>query len=130
MYLETTFIIAIASILFVVFLILLVLLFSKTRDVGISHEKDDYIAMLVHDIRSPLNVIKGSADILSKESKNLTSEDTSKLLTQIIDTSNVLLDMVSDILDVSKMESGKFEINKASSDLNLLLKMFLNQKGI
>ena len=119
---NTLFIIAISAVVSSL-LILIVMLSLRKRDSQVTHEKEDYIAMLVHDIRSPLTVIKGSADLLMHEDKNLTKEDMHKLLKQIEDTSDALLSMVSDILDVSKMESGKFEINKVSSDLNSLIKI-------
>ncbi len=83
--------------------------------------RDDYIAMLVHDIRAPLSVIKGAADILIHERENLNQENVAKLLHQISITSDEVLRLVNDILDVSKIEAGKFEIEKTPSDLNLLL---------
>lgn len=93
----------------------------KKSDKKERQEQDDYIAMLVHDIRAPLSVIKGSVDIILHESKNLSREDVTKILNQVKDTSDNLLELVADILDVSKIEAGKFEIKKTSSDLNLLL---------
>lgn len=101
-------------------LMLLMRVFRK-KDAQIQKEQDDYIAMLVHDIRAPLSVIKGAVDIILHEAKNLTQEDISKLLNQVKDTADDLLGLVSDILDVSKIESGKFEIRKVPADLNLLL---------
>jgi len=123
MSLDNPLLIIVISAVVSAFIVYLFMLVARNKDAQVSHERDDYIAMLVHDIRSPLTVIRGSADLLLHENKNLTNDDVNKLLKQIEDTSDALLSMVSDILDVSKMESGKFEINKVSSDLNLLLKM-------
>lgn len=127
MILQNTLLMIVISVIVSSFFVLLVLFSLRKRDAKINKEKDDYVSMIVHDIRSPLSVIKGSADLLMHEYKNLTKEDVSKLLKQIVDTSNETLSMISDVLDVSKMESGKFEINKASSDLNMLLKMITDR---
>jgi len=102
-------------------LMLLMRVFRK-KDAQIQKEQDDYIAMLVHDIRAPLSVVKGAVDIILHEAKNLTQEDITKLLNQVKDTADDLLSLVNDILDVSKIESGKFEIKKVPADLNLLLR--------
>ncbi len=84
-------------------------------------QKEDYMAMMIHDIRTPLSVIRGAADILLVEDKNLQQEDKEKLLNQIKETSEELLKMAGNILDVSKIEMGRFEIHKVKTDLNMIL---------
>jgi signal transduction histidine kinase len=86
-----------------------------------SKQRDDYVAMMVHELRSPLSVIKGSADLVLREEKNLEEEQKYTLLSQIKESSNDLLEVVNDILDVSKIESGRFEIKKKKNDLNKVL---------
>ena len=127
MLLENTLLMIVISVVVSSLFVLLVMFSLRKRDAKISKEKDDYVAMIVHDLRSPLAVIKGSADLLMHEDKNLTKEDMDKLLKQIVDTAEASLSMISDVLDVSKMEAGRFEINKASSDLNMLLKMITDR---
>lgn len=94
------------------------LLFYIFRSYLKHKSKDDYLYMLVHDIRSPLTVIKGTADILLNESENIDKKEKSALLNQVQDISDKLLLLVSDILDLSKMQSGKFKLIKSSCDLN------------
>ncbi|MFC1756077.1 sensor histidine kinase [Patescibacteria group bacterium] len=84
-------------------------------------QRDDYVAMMVHELRSPLSVIKGSADLVLREEKNLEEEQKYTLLSQIKESSNDLLDVVNDILDVSKIESGRFEVKKVKGDFNKVL---------
>jgi len=86
-----------------------------------SKQRDDYVAMMVHELRSPLSVIKGSADLVLREEKNLEEDQKYTLLAQIKESSNDLLEVVNDILDVSKIESGRFEIKKKRGDLNKVL---------
>jgi len=84
-------------------------------------QRDDYVAMMVHELRSPLSVIKGSADLVLREEKNLQEEQKYTLLSQIKVSASELLEVVNDILDVSKIESGRFEIKKRKGDLNKVL---------
>ena len=63
-----------------------------------------------HEIRTPLNAIIGFADILSNS--KLDSKDSEKA-TIISKSAKALLNIINDILDISKIESGKFEISKA-----------------
>ena len=86
-----------------------------------SKQRDDYVAMMVHELRSPLSVIKGSADLVLREEKNLEEEQKYTLLSQIKDSSDDLLEVVNDILDVSKIESGRFQVKKIKGNLNKLL---------
>jgi len=87
---------------------------------------DEFTAMLVHEMRSPLSVIKGASDLVLKEANNLSSEQISKLLGQIHSSSDGLLTIVNDILDVSKMEAGRFEIDKNFGDINALIEDEIN----
>ena len=82
---------------------------------------DDFLPILVHELRSPLSVIKGAADLLIKSTDELSVAQIQTLLTQIKNSSTTLLTMVGSILDISKMENGKFEINKTFSDINAVL---------
>ncbi len=111
----------------VLLLITSLILFSKTKnltrlkkyeDVIINAQaeqqakQNDFFPMLVHELRAPLSVIQGAADLLIKSTDALNAEQIHTLLNQIKTSSSSLLKMVGDILDVSKMEGGKFQINK------------------
>lgn len=121
----------------IILLIISIMLFSKTKNltklkkyqdelVALKSAKDtardDFLPILVHELRSPLSVIRGAADLLIKSTENLSVDQIQTLLNQIKLSSTTLLNMVGSILDVSKMENGKFEINKAFNDFNSLLK--------
>ncbi len=83
--------------------------------------REDFIAMLVHELRAPLSVIKGSADLLLKEVSKLTQDQVFELLREIRLSSSDLLNLVNDMLDVSKIESGRFEIYVKDVRLNDVL---------
>ncbi|MFZ2663894.1 MAG: HAMP domain-containing sensor histidine kinase [Patescibacteria group bacterium] len=85
-------------------------------------KQNDFFPMLVHELRAPLSVIQGAADLLIKSTDSLNAEQIHTLLNQIKISSSSLLKMVGDILDVSKMEGGKFQINKTYGSIDDVLK--------
>ncbi|KKS31647.1 hypothetical protein A2380_00245 [candidate division WWE3 bacterium RIFOXYB1_FULL_43_24] len=89
---------------------------------GLFGGNKDYIPMLVHELRAPLSVIKGASDLLLKEAGELDADQIHGLLSQIKENSNSMLKIVADILDVSKIGAGRFEINKVYANLNDTLK--------
>lgn len=79
--------------------------------------KDDFIANMSHEIRNPLNSILGLADILEETNLNNIQEGYLKSLKF---SSDSLLHLVNEILDLSKIQSGKLELESISFDfLNL-----------
>ena len=97
------------------------LLKAESEQYKVSKQRDDYVAMMVHELRSPLSVIKGSADLVIKEEKALDADQKYTMLSQIKQSSIDLLAIVNDILDVSKLESGRFELHKTMGSINKLL---------
>jgi signal transduction histidine kinase len=97
------------------------LLKSESEQFKMSKQRDDYVAMMVHELRSPLSVIKGSADLVLREEQSLSADQKYTLLSQVKTSATDLLDIVNDILDVSKIESGRFEIKKKNGNLNTVL---------
>lgn len=82
----------------------------------------DFIPILVHELRAPLSVIQGASDLLLKDVKELTADQIHTLLSQIKSSSGSLLKMVADILDVSRLDTGKFEVNRVYANINNVIK--------
>ena len=71
--------------------------------------KSKFIANISHEIRTPLNVIMGFADMLDDSAL---SREQRQQINTIRASGEVLLDIVNDVLDISKIEAGKLELEK------------------
>lgn len=92
--------------------------------------KSDFLAKMTHELRTPLNSIIGFTEILG-EDKSLSARQ-SELVEIVNNSGDHLLDVINDILDLSKIEAGKIEKNEESFQLVPLLKSvfeMLNMKA-
>jgi PAS domain-containing protein len=87
---------------------------AKERAEIANKSKSDFLANMSHEIRTPLNGIIGFAELLTKT--NLDPAQTNFANT-INECALNLMDIVNDVLDFSKIESGKLELNIAKTDL-------------
>ena len=84
---------------------------SKSKSIFLSH--------MSHEIRTPMNAILGIAEIqLQKENLSL---DTSEAFNKIYESGDLLLNIINDILDLSKIESGKLELIPINYDIPSLI---------
>ncbi|MCM1118199.1 MAG: PocR ligand-binding domain-containing protein [bacterium] len=75
-----------------------------------AHMKSDFLANMSHEIRTPMNAVIGMAEMALREELTPTAREYIK---QIKASSNTLLTIINDVLDFSKIESGKLDINLA-----------------
>ena len=97
--------------------------------------KQKFLSSMSHEIRTPLNAIVGFSSAL-KSSPNLTTDE-KEIVDDMEDASDILLDIVSNLLDMSAIESGKMLINSEEYDsydlLNSMVNLFrgkLKEKGL
>jgi len=76
--------------------------------------KSEFMAVMSHEMRTPLNAVTGFTDILLDES--LSSEQR-EMLNTIKRSSDSLLDVINDVLDLSKLEAGAIEVEEIEFDL-------------
>ncbi|MFT6896258.1 MAG: two-component system sensor histidine kinase BarA [Paraglaciecola sp.] len=91
---------------------------ARKDAVAASHVKSQFLANMSHEIRTPLNAILGFSKELQKG--NL-PEDKKEQVDIINAAADNLLNIVNDVLDVSKIEAGKLQINNHSFSPNALL---------
>ena len=92
--------------------------------------KSDFLANMSHEIRTPMNAVIGMAEIAMREEVSPGARD---CLTQIQKSGRNLLNIINDILDYSKIESGKMEIiperYEPASELNDILSILFTRVG-
>ena len=100
-----------------------------------NNAKSTFLFNVSHDMRTPLNVIKGFGDIASKNMND--KERVRDCLDKINNASEHLLRLVNDVLDMSNIESGHLEIVEekvdlvsASEDVNSMIKYLATSKNI
>lgn len=89
--------------------------------------KSAFLANMSHEIRTPLNAIMGFTGLLTE--RELSKEKKEKYGKLITESGIYLMKLISDILDVSMIESGQMKVNFRQLDLSeLFSKIYLNQK--
>ncbi|AQW56636.1 response regulator [Vibrio owensii] len=90
-----------------------------------NQSKSEFLAMMSHEIRTPLNSVLGMLDILRQSTL---TEDQSEVLNQMERSADLLLAIISDILDLSKIESGSFHLNEQWTDLSDAVTLIISQQ--
>ncbi|MEO0883240.1 MAG: PAS domain-containing sensor histidine kinase [Pseudomonadota bacterium] len=90
---------------------------EKEKAERAAHSKSVFLANMSHELRTPLNAINGFSEILAKELYGPLGDDRYKgYADDILASGQHLLDMINDILDMAKIESGKMDIRRQSID--------------
>ena len=90
----------------------------------------DFSAMIAHDLRSPLMNITGVAEVMMQGTFGDITEEQKKWLLRIQANSRTLVNLVSDFLDVSKLESGCIEVHREVVNLGELIQKSIENYGV
>ncbi len=86
---------------------------AKKTDIA----KDEFLAMITHELKTPLVPIQGYSDILLGEHLGKLNPEQKERLSIIKSSSEALLRIISDLLDVQKLEIGQLRMKKEKSDI-------------
>lgn len=108
---------------------------AKEQAVVASQTKSAFLANMSHEIRTPLGAVLGFSEMIANE--NLTDEEREQYVESVRRNGLLLVNIINDILDLSKVEAGKIGIeskrtlwSEILSDLNHLLKEKAEAKGL
>ncbi|HUP98140.1 MAG TPA: ATP-binding protein [Usitatibacter sp.] len=91
---------------------------DKSRQLEIANKhKSDFLANMSHELRTPLNAIIGFSDVMLSGMTGPLPEKQGEFVGDIRDSGRHLLALINDILDLSKIEAGKMELDVATFDL-------------
>jgi PAS domain S-box-containing protein len=92
---------------------------ARERAEAASKAKSRFLANMSHELRTPLNAVIGFTDMMRQRTFGpLGNEKYEEYATLIYDSGQLLLDLISDMLDMAKIEAGKLELNIETVDFN------------
>ena len=89
--------------------------------------RDIFLANMSHELRTPINTILGLNELILRESQEETIKEYARDIRQ---AGNVLLTLVSDILDFSKLEADRLDLNEGIYDVSSLLNDLINSVSV
>ncbi|MFC1673065.1 PAS domain-containing sensor histidine kinase [Pseudomonadota bacterium] len=93
-----------------------------------SNAKSEFLAAMSHDLRTPLNAIMGFSDMMRARSFGpLGNPHYEQYANDIYDSGTLLISLINDILDLSKIEAGKYELSEVPLDLFTLIEVSFQQ---
>ena len=83
-----------------------------------SRTKSEFIANMSHELRTPLNSVLGFSQVLLDNTFGYLNDKQKKYVSNILNSGSHLLDVINDILDISKVESGNMKFEPEKTDLH------------
>ena len=97
-------------------------LMEKTRKLEVANQvKSQFLASMSHELRTPLNAIIGFSQLMMDEVPGKISDEQRECLSDVLDSGQHLLNLVSDILDLSKVEAGRLELKLRTLNLTAVI---------
>ncbi len=82
---------------------------KKEEPEELNKAKSDFCASMSHELRTPLNAVIGFTQLISDEVTGKINDEQRQCLTDILDSSQHLLNLINDVMDLTRIEAGKLE---------------------
>jgi signal transduction histidine kinase len=92
-----------------------------TREREVDRMKTEFVSLVSHELRTPLTSIKGYVDLLVEGEAGAITPEQSDFLQVVRTNADRLVGLINDLLDISRIEAGKIELQRAPVDLVALL---------
>lgn len=84
---------------------------NEARAIAANRAKSEFLAVVSHELRTPLNAIIGFSDLMVRETRgSIENEHYRRYIRDIKDSGTSLLPLINDILDLTRIEAGKFDL--------------------
>ncbi|MBI3919201.1 MAG: ammonium transporter [Betaproteobacteria bacterium] len=94
---------------------------AKEAAEAANQSKSAFLANMSHELRTPLNAIIGVTEMMLEDARNLKRDDEIEPLERVLRASGHLLALINDVLDLSKIEAGKWELELESFHIGPLI---------
>ncbi len=102
-----------------------------------SQAKSEFLASMSHEIRTPMNAILGFSQLLQMDASEQLTSGQEEYVQHILESGHHLLELINDVLDMSKIESGLLELdlqpiflNRLIKDINHMFSLRCSEKGL
>ncbi|MCW8916595.1 MAG: response regulator [Magnetovibrio sp.] len=99
--------------------------------------KDQFVSLVAHDLRNPIGAIRGFTEMMILDTKDPLNEKQKEYMSHVFSQSNELLELINDLLDISKLQSGMVDVEALFFDAHYMvdniahrLKLQASKKGI
>lgn len=95
--------------------------------------KSEFLANMSHELRTPLNAILGFSEVIRDQRLATDLEATRRYATDIYDSGHLLLQLINDILDMAKLESGRIDLEEREIDIPAVIassRRLVEQKAV
>ncbi len=99
---------------------------ANTKLKALDETKDDFISMASHQLRTPLTSVKGYVSMVLEGDVGKITKQQQQMLTQAFDSSQRMVYLISDLLNISRLQSGKFIIERTDCDLAKIIEEEIN----
>lgn len=93
----------------------------------LDHTKDEFISMASHQLRTPLTAIKGYLSMVLEGDVGKVKKDQQEMIQQAYDSAQKMVYLIADLLNVSRLQTGKFVIENKPTDLSVVVEGEIRQ---